>query len=727
MSPDDYQKAWQAESSQTRVTVNAGLLLEEVRRNEREFRATVSWGDFGVIGILLLLLPVWIYLGVTTASPWTWYLMVPALVWIIAFILGGRARQKPRRNAPGEPLVVCVIESLALVEHQIWSMRNIFWWYLLPMAVPLLIFVAHISWLKARDWPDGLTAASPLAVFAAISIFLYYMNRYLIRTQHEPRRQELLALLASLGDDTTGEVSGAFPILMGPKRVPCSPRRRIVAGVCAVVLLLIGVGGNIFLASHEGGYPKLAPFTDVRWGEDTPIVEIDGQWHLLSSIDGTDVKDIVAFCQRTYGDKWQKRFGEDLVQVLTEMGHPPGDTVRLDVLSVEPPVERSVKEVAMTAANRRKVRAAAEERIVRQSELEGLRDIPAEGKPPEPGSLPQALEQIRASYKFPAMAAFALQGDTIVERATVGTRSSKDNTPLGDDAQWHLGSNTKAMTATVAGMLVEEGLLKWDSTIGEILGKAAPDMDAGHRETTLAMLLHHRGGITPNINWWGAPADRVACAAEILTTPPTQRGEYIYSNAGYVVAGAMMEAVTGKPWEDLMREKLFEPLGMNDTGFGAPSRPGAPWGHDGGLFGWKPKDPTERNSDNPPVMGPAGTVHTTMEDYARFIAAHLKGARGEDGIVTAETFRTLHAPTPGGEYAMGWIVAERGWAGGPALTHGGSNTLWFATVWLAPEKNMAFFAVTNAGGDKAFEAVDKAVGMLIGRHLDLGEARRAND
>ncbi len=93
----------------------------------------------------------------------------------------------------------------------------------------------------------------------------------------------------------------------------------------------------------------------------------------------------------------------------------------------------------------------------------------------------------------------------------------------------------------------------------------------------------------------------------------------------------------------------------------------------------------------------------------------MKGARGEGGIVAAETFATLHTPDEE-DYAKGWIVTERGWAGGTALTHGGSNTLWFATVWLAPEKDMAFFAVTNAGGDSAFKAVDEAVGALIKRH-----------
>ena len=189
----------------------------------------------------------------------------------------------------------------------------------------------------------------------------------------------------------------------------------------------------------------------------------------------------------------------------------------------------------------------------------------------------------------------------------------------------------------------------------------------------------------------------------------------------------MMEVVTGERWEDLMRERIFEPLGMTNAGFAAPSKPNSPWGHRDGLFRLSPMDPAKRGSDNAPVLGPAGTVHATLDDYVRFLAAHMAGAQGKDGIVTAETFRTLHTPPDGSDYAKGWIVVERGWAGGRALTHSGSNTMWYATAWLAPEKNIAFFAVTNAGGDKASEAVNKAIEALIGRHLDQRNVGQAEE
>ncbi|MBX3178425.1 MAG: serine hydrolase [Candidatus Hydrogenedentes bacterium] len=784
------------------------------------------------------MIPLWFYLGSRIAAPWTWYLTVPALIWVIGFMGIDRMRHRQNTGSPGDSLLQSARDSLTQVSHQIWLLRNVFWWYLLPFIVSISAFFIQVSFQAASHWTEAIGATTLMVGSLLVVYFgIYLLNQYAVRRQLEPRRQELLALLESLAGDSVESAKGEYPILMGAGRDSCSPRRTLIGNILAVLILVIGVPAILYFAVGIGGddFPKLAPFTDVRWGDSFPEVDVDGKPYFLYAIDDIFVDEIIGYCKLTYPDKWQKRFSEDLVEVLAGMGHKTGDTVRLGLISkpgrtavevairdAEPggiregveagdpvedraedntsestasfTVERWVNEipiiavdgepylllavngisvieirtyceenhpgawqqrfaedllgilagmghetgdtvqfdgvsmtematkvVAMTAANRRAVRRAAEGREAMEERLdqpdEAMKDETMNrGKPDPNAPFEETLEAIRASYKLPAMAAFAMRGGAIIEQATVGTRSAKDDTPVKADAPWHLGSNTKAMTATVAGMLVEEGLLRWDATIGEVLGEAAPDMNGAHRDTTLAMLLHHTGGITPNINWFAAPEDRLKCAAELLGKPPSKKGRYAYSNGGYVVAGAMMEVVTGKRWEDLMRKRLFEPLGMTATGFGAPTEPGAPWGHESGLLAWKPKNPTARNADNAPVLGPAGTVHTTLEDYARFIAAHLKGAQGEDGIVTAETFRTLHTPAEGGDYAMGWIVTERDWAGGRALTHGGSNTLWFATVWIASERDMAFFAVTNAGGNTAFRAVDEAVVALLERH-----------
>src|SRR5215213_1238680 len=146
MEPDKYQQAWHAHSSQTRVEIDSNVLLKAVQRNQRDFRAAILWGELNSIGITLLLLPVWIYLGVTTGSPWTWYLMVPVLVWEVGFTLIYRLRHPQRPSEPGESLVSCATESLALVERQIWLYRNFLWWNLLPASIAMLAFFAQVSW-----------------------------------------------------------------------------------------------------------------------------------------------------------------------------------------------------------------------------------------------------------------------------------------------------------------------------------------------------------------------------------------------------------------------------------------------------------------------------------------------------------------------------------------------------------------------------------------------------
>jgi hypothetical protein len=363
MSPDDYQQAWQAHSSQTRVTIDADLLLNAVQRNQQELRATDSWGAIVTIGIELLLLPVLIYMGVTLASPWTFYLVVVAVIWSAAYNLVVRARRKQTPNDPGEPLLSGVRESLELVEHQIWSQRNDFWWSQLPTALAMLTFFFHASWLTSGGRLESLGSATLFFVFVlALYGFIYYLSQIAVRKQYEPRRQELLALLASLTDETTSEVSGEYPILMSAGRVKCSRRRLLFAGVCFVVLLWIGLGGAYLGYRLDEGYPKKSPFAAVRWQESQPEVKVGDEWFKLVSLDEIPASEIVAFSQRTYGNKWRKRFEEDLVELLTRMGHPPQDTVTLVVQSLTSSETQILEGVAMTHANRQAIWDAAQAR-----------------------------------------------------------------------------------------------------------------------------------------------------------------------------------------------------------------------------------------------------------------------------------------------------------------------------------------------------------------------------
>ena len=130
------------------------------------------------------------------------------------------------------------------------------------------------------------------------------------------------------------------------------------------------------LAVAAQDYAKLSPFEATRWKEDRPEVRVAGSWYALEALNGHAADRIVRFCKDTYGRRWQKRFDEDLVEVLSRMGHPPGKTVTLRVKALDSREVRTLKNVAMTEANRRAIwRARNERRRAPPSRADGLADL----------------------------------------------------------------------------------------------------------------------------------------------------------------------------------------------------------------------------------------------------------------------------------------------------------------------------------------------------------------
>lgn len=349
--------------------------------------------------------------------------------------------------------------------------------------------------------------------------------------------------------------------------------------------------------------------------------------------------------------------------------------------------------------------------------------------------LEELLAPIREKHKLPALAAAVIVDGRLAAAGAVGVRKADANVPVTRDDAFHIGSCTKAMTATLIAQLVDEGKLRWDMPLPEALPELAKDMHAGYRTVTIRHLLAHRGGIAPNIppgRSFGALHDlpgtqrqqRLAYARMLLATPPSAKpGEkYVYSNAGYAIAGAVAERAAGAGFEQLLRKRLFEPLGMKTAGFGAMGGPGPieqPWQHVGKAGKSRPIRPGPK-SDNPPVIGPAGRVHCSIGDWAKFIAAHLAGPAGRKCPIhlKPDTWRVLHEPPFGGNYAMGWIATPRDWGGGRVLTHAGSNTMNFSVVWMAPKRNFAVLVATNLGPPTvAAGPCDEAAATLIRRFL----------
>lgn len=338
-------------------------------------------------------------------------------------------------------------------------------------------------------------------------------------------------------------------------------------------------------------------------------------------------------------------------------------------------------------------------------------------------SIVTILEDIRKKYKVPAIAGAIVTRKGVSTVGVVGVRKRGTAIPATLNDKWHLGSDTKAMTATLIARLVEKGDLKWDTTIADIFPKLSSRFHADAKSITVLQLLSHHAGLPANldlVNYLGesGPRERLRAIKQELAKPPETKpgSKYAYSNLGYLIAAAIVEKLTGKSWEKNMVKHVFGPLKMKHVGFGGMGTPGKidqPWGH---ITNGDPVDANGPSVDNPPVMGPAGRVHCTIQDWARFIADHLRGERGDALLLKNSTYKILHTPPFGGNYALGWIVVKRDWGGGDVLNHGGSNTMNFANVWVAPKRGFAVLVCINQGGDAAFKASNAAAVALIDYH-----------
>lgn len=343
------------------------------------------------------------------------------------------------------------------------------------------------------------------------------------------------------------------------------------------------------------------------------------------------------------------------------------------------------------------------------------------------------LENIREKHNLPALAAAVVVNGKIIVTNAVGFRKNGGAEKVTVDDKFHLGSVTKSMTATVAAMLIEQGKISWTTTIGEAFPELKSEIHPDYLGATLEQLLSQRGGApgdAPADLWrqaWAASGtaaeQRLAFIKGILARKPEAKPgtKHIYSNQGYAIAGVMLEKATGKTWEELLRSRLFEPLGMTTAGFGAPASVGKvdqPWGHTKKMFSGSEPVPPGPGADNPLAISPAGAVHCSVGDLAKYAAFHMAGERGESKLLKAESFKKLHtAVADNDDYALGWMVLKRSWANGRALMHNGSNTMFYVVVWMAPEKNCAVIVASNIGVDEAFEGCDEAAGKLINQYF----------
>lgn len=294
----------------------------------------------------------------------------------------------------------------------------------------------------------------------------------------------------------------------------------------------------------------------------------------------------------------------------------------------------------------------------------------------------------------------------------------EEGVTLDPTYRWHIGSNTKALTAALYARLVDQRRCRWRASIPALFPSLP--VHPGWTDRRVEDLLSHAAGLADSIvdSTWlrerhtdrtPAREQRRLLVERVLASPPDgELGIYRYGNLNYVLVGAAIEEAMDASWEDVMDSELFAPLAMQEVGFGAPPRTG-PWGREGDGASAKPVDPAGI-ADNPKILWPSGGVHMTPGNYAQFLSIFLR--EGEPLLRRETMAHLLTASHPSIRYAGGWSLA--GSASFPAerLTHNGSNTLWFATALVDRGTGRGYAAVVNKGGDAGAKATTRLIKSL---------------
>ncbi len=306
-----------------------------------------------------------------------------------------------------------------------------------------------------------------------------------------------------------------------------------------------------------------------------------------------------------------------------------------------------------------------------------------------------------------------------------GPVQKASKTQVSQNAKWHIGSITKSFTATLIMKLVEKGRLNLDIPINRYLSRYSDDMHPDRRALTLRQLLSHSAGVPAN-----APLsfllttkslDPYSGRRHVLSQLwdkglPHTTGRYLYSNIGYVLAGLIAEEVTQTTWETLIINEIASPLSMTSVGFGAPKGATDPKGHFSGLLVAIPVPANNKNSDNPPWMGPAGTLHMSLADLTKWGQAHVKACRGEFSNFLSKSSCQVMQTKTSDTYGLGWVI--EGSSTSKRITHDGSNTLWYAKVSLDVTRGTVIAAATNSANSTLVESVidSASAGQLVSQN-----------
>jgi len=335
-------------------------------------------------------------------------------------------------------------------------------------------------------------------------------------------------------------------------------------------------------------------------------------------------------------------------------------------------------------------------------------------------------------WAVPGAAVVVVKDGAVVLSRGFGLRDVARGLGVTGRTLFAIGSSTKAFTTLILASLVDEGRLEWDTPVRAYLPSfTLYDPLATERMTPRDLVTHRSGLPAHDLMWYNSPLSRGEFVDRLRYLQPSQdfRAAWQYQNLTFITAGYLIERVTGHTWEELVTERIFQPLGMERSNLSVDKSRQDPdhalpyQGVDG-----QPVEIPFRNVD---MLGPAGSINSSADDMARWLLPHLgDGRHGDRRIVSAGQLAQLHAPqmvmatgdkvpthykeAPHSSYGLGWFVQP--YRGRSMIHHGGNVDGFSAMAALLPTENIGVAVLSNGNDNPApvilaLNVVDRLLGL----------------
>lgn len=321
-------------------------------------------------------------------------------------------------------------------------------------------------------------------------------------------------------------------------------------------------------------------------------------------------------------------------------------------------------------------------------------------------------DSIRKSNHIPELSYAVVTEKAILEIQAIGLHSVDVPDPASLNDRFHIGSNTKAMTAFIIAKYVEKGKLNWTTQFFDVFPEWKNNSKPEYQNITIQDLLSHRARIqafqgendTLIPTFEGTKQQkRESFGKFVLTLPPVDldsMNHFTYSNAGYTLATLMIEKLTHKSWEQLV-EKVFNRDLKLKVKLSWPENQIAKdtWGH---SFENEKLTPIPSNTDYIlDYTEPAGDINITLPDYIKFIQLNLQGLAGKNNYLHAKTYQFIHKGME--NYSLGWFnIYENG---KELSTHFGTAGTYYTVVHIDRIKHIAYIIFTNAYNEETKQGV----------------------